>query len=73
MAKKSVPVSPGDFPKLAQPALRALHGAGYTSLQQLRNVTESSLMQLHGMGPNAMAVIKAALEAQGWSLAPEKH
>ncbi|MBC9909063.1 DNA-binding protein [Chitinophaga varians] len=73
MTKKSAPLQPDDFPKLAQPALRALHGAGYTNLQQLRSVTESSLMQLHGMGPNAMAAIKAALAAQGWSLAPEKR
>ncbi|NML40309.1 DNA-binding protein [Chitinophaga sp. G-6-1-13] len=73
MAKKSAPLPPGDFPKLAQPALRALHGAGYTSLQQLRSVAESSLKQLHGMGPNAIAAIKAALAAKGWSLAPEQH
>jgi len=41
-----------DFPKLAQPAQRALASAGYVRLEQLTNITEAELSQLHGMGPS---------------------
>jgi DNA-directed RNA polymerase alpha subunit len=58
--------------KLSQPALRALHGAGYTTLAQLSKVSETSLNQLHGIGPNALVLIKAALADKGLSFAKEK-
>ncbi len=58
-----------DLPKLAAPARRALDAAGYVRLEQLTSVTESELAQLHGMGPNALAKIRAALEARGLSFA----
>ena len=60
-----------DFPKLAQPAQRALAGAGYTRLEQLTQVTETELKKLHGIGPNALKQLWAALEARGWSFASE--
>ena len=43
-----------NLPKMAAPARRALQGAGYTRLEDLTKVTESDVMRLHGMGPNAM-------------------
>ena len=61
-----------DFPKLAQPAQRALAGAGYSRLEQLTQITETDLKKLHGIGPNALKQLRAALEAKGWSFAPEK-
>lgn len=60
-----------DFPKLAQPAIRALNGAGYTRLEQLTKVTEADLKKLHGMGPNALGKLRAALAEKGWSFAEE--
>jgi hypothetical protein len=36
---------------LSQPALRALAGAGYATLDQLAKVREADLAKLHGMGP----------------------
>lgn len=56
-----------DLPKLAAPAQRALQSAGITSLKQLAKRTETELMQLHGMGPNALGKIREALKAQGLS------
>lgn len=51
------------FPRgLARPALRALAGAGYTSLNQLRKVKDEDLLKLHGMGPNARRIIREALK-----------
>ena len=58
------------FPKgLAQPALRALAGAGYGNLDQLSYATEASLLGLHGLGPNALAKLRAALHEVGLSFA----
>jgi predicted Fe-Mo cluster-binding NifX family protein len=56
-----------NLPKLAAPARRALHGAGYTRLEDLAKVTESDVMKLHGMGPNAMQVLPNALRERGLS------
>lgn len=58
------------FPaKIGQPARRALAGAGYTSLEQLTEVTERELMQLHGMGPKALTQLREALTARGLKFA----
>jgi hypothetical protein len=46
---------------LAAPARRALTAAGYTRLEQLRTVSETKLLKLHGMGPRALEQIRAAL------------
>jgi hypothetical protein len=62
-----------DLPRtLAAPARRALAGAGYTSLDQLTAVTEQELLRLHGMGPNAIRQLKAALADHGLALAAEQ-
>ena len=59
-----------DLPaKLAKPAQRALTQAGYTRLEQLSNVTEAELAQLHGMGPKAIEQLRAAMAAVGKSFA----
>jgi hypothetical protein len=61
--------SQSDLPKLAAPARRALDAAGYTNLEQLANVSEAELGQLHGMGPNAIAQLRRALDAHGLAFA----
>ena len=59
-----------DFPKgLAKPARRALANAGYTRLEQLSEATESDIKTLHGIGPNALKALRAALEERGLSFA----
>lgn len=50
---------------LAQPALRALASAGINSLQDFTMVKQDDLARMHGIGPNALAKIKTALEKQG--------
>jgi len=55
---------------LAQPAQRALAGAGYSSLEHLANVREQDLAKLHGIGPNAIAILRAALKSRGLSFLP---
>ena len=56
-----------DLPKLAAPARRALARAGYTTLEQLADVSESELSRLHGMGPNALGALREALAQRGLS------
>jgi hypothetical protein len=61
-----------NLPKLAAPARRALQSAGITRLKQLASVTEEELMQLHGMGRNALGVLREALKAEGLSFREPK-
>jgi len=61
-----------DLPSgLSKPALRALHGAGYTQLHQISKLTESELLQLHGMGPKGIDEIRRALIEKGLSFTGE--
>ena len=49
---------------LAGPAQRALTSAKLVRLADLAKRTESSVSQLHGMGPNAMKLLKAAMKSK---------
>jgi DNA-directed RNA polymerase alpha subunit len=71
MAKNNSNTQPeSDLPaRLAKPAQRALAAAGYTRLEQFTKVTEAELLNLHGMGPNALKVIRESLAARGLSFA----
>ena len=62
-----------DLPiKLSAPARRALVGAGYLRLEQLANLSEAEIKQLHGIGPNALKQLRFALSAKGLSFANGK-
>jgi len=52
---------------LAAPARRALEGAGLTTLAKVAKKTESQVSELHGMGPNAITKLRAALKKAGLS------
>lgn len=54
---------------LAQPALRALSGAGITNLEQLAAFSEKEISRLHGIGPNALEKLRRALTEAGLSFA----
>ena len=56
-----------DLPKLAAPARRALVAAGCLRLEQLAELSEADVKKFHGMGPNAMKRLRAALEERGLS------
>ena len=55
--------------QLAAPARRALSGAGLDSLSKLARRTEAEVLELHGMGPNAMSKLRAILKKSGLSFA----
>ncbi|NHN30458.1 helix-hairpin-helix domain-containing protein [Paenibacillus agricola] len=73
MAKSAEPKSteskPGsNFPNgLGKPAQRALAGAGYSRVEELAKVSEAELLQLHGMGPKALRLIRSTLADKGLS------
>ena len=52
-------------PGMPGPSLRALDVAGVRSLAQLTRWREADLAALHGMGPKALGILKAALESAG--------
>ncbi len=61
-----------DLPtELAKPARRALVGVGYLRLEQFTKISESEVLQLHGMGPKALDQIRRALAAKGLSFAED--
>jgi hypothetical protein len=63
MKKRATPNH--DFPKgLARPAIRALRPAGVTRLARLAAVPEEDLLKLRGMGPEAMSLLRSAMEAR---------
>lgn len=57
--------------ELSQPARRALAEAGYRRLEQLADVREAQVKQLHGVGPKALEQLRRALTSQGLSFANE--
>ena len=64
--------TPSDLPaRLASPARRALHGAGYTHLAQIAQHSEAEIAALHGMGPKALGQLREALAAQGLTFAAD--
>jgi uncharacterized protein YdhG (YjbR/CyaY superfamily) len=56
-----------DLPKIGAPATRALEAAGYSRLEQLTEVTEAEVSQLHGMGPKALGILRESLKEKGFS------
>ena len=57
--------------ELSQPARQALARAGYQRLEQLADVSEAQVKQLHGVGPKALEQLRRALGSRGLSFANE--
>lgn len=74
-----MPRKPKDPPEsnlpegLSNPARRALAGAGISRLEQLAALKEDEVKQLHGIGPNALARLRRALQAHGLAFADGKQ
>ena len=57
-SKKALPSA------LANPAQRALASAGIKHLEDLTRFSEAEVMDLHGIGPNAMRILQEAMTEQ---------
>jgi len=60
-----------DLPKIGQPATRALAHIGYVRLDQVATMSERELLNLHGVGPKAVRILREALAERGMSFAPD--
>lgn len=70
MARDITSEPESDLPQsIGAPARRALTAAGYTQLAQLTTVSEAELLQLHGVGPKAIRLLREALAAQSLAFA----
>ena len=56
-------------PAIGKPATRALLLAGIETLGQVAERTEPELLELHGVGPRAVRILREALRATGRDLA----
>jgi predicted flap endonuclease-1-like 5' DNA nuclease len=52
---------------LGKPAVRALHSNGILTLHDLARRSERDIAALHGVGPKAIRLLRAALNANGQS------
>jgi hypothetical protein len=59
------------LPKTGAPAGRALEIAGHRYLEDLVHVRAADLGRLHGVGPKALRILRAALAERGLSFADE--
>lgn len=51
--------------KLAKPAQRAIQNEGITTIEEISNYSEKEVFELHGIGENAMNIIKQTLNENG--------
>jgi len=50
---------------LAKPAQRAIRNEGITTIEQLSKYSEKEFSELHGIGKNAMSIIKQTMSENG--------
>ncbi|TAP43234.1 helix-hairpin-helix domain-containing protein [Arthrobacter sp. S39] len=65
MSTRDTPAQIGDLPPIGRPANSALLAAGIGSLAEVAACSRSELLAMHGVGPKAVRILEAALEAQG--------
>ncbi|WP_042333594.1 DNA-directed RNA polymerase subunit alpha C-terminal domain-containing protein [Desulfosporosinus meridiei] len=59
--------------KLAKPAQRAIQNAGITTIEQLSSYSEKEISELHGIGKNAINVIRQTLNEHGIIFSSKKE
>lgn len=60
------------LPKISAPAQRALTGASITSLDDLATRAEAEIADLHGMGPQALGILRTALAERGMAFRDDR-
>lgn len=54
------------LPRIGAPATRALRAQGIWTLEQVQPLSEAELAALHGVGPVAIRLLRAAFTERGW-------
>lgn len=70
MSTKHVPDQIGDLPKIGRPANSALLARGITELAAVAELGERELLAMHGVGPKAIRILRAAMTERDLELAP---
>jgi len=70
MSTKDLPEQLGDLPRIGRPATGALLAQGVTTLAQVAEWREADLLALHGVGPRAASILRAALDEAGLGFRP---
>ena len=52
---------------IGRPAMNALQHVGIDRLERVATLTEAELLRIHGVGPKAVRILRAALAERGWS------
>lgn len=55
------------LPNIGKPATNALHQLDITTLEQIADQNEKTLLKIHGVGPKAIEILKEAMAGQGLS------
>lgn len=71
MSTRDTPRQIGDLPPLGRPANSAFVAEGITSLEQAATYAQKDLLELHGVGPKAIALLAQAFEEHGLRFADE--
>lgn len=70
MKKDNAYKQESDLPtRLSKPAQRALANAGISKLEQISELSENELKEMHGIGPKAVEQLRDALEVKGLKFA----
>lgn len=56
---------PGLPAAIGSPAVRALHAAGYSDLEDLSGISQEALLAIHGVGPKAARILLEAVQRRG--------
>lgn len=64
----NIPEGTSELAGIGAPAARALAAAGITELEQVAQLGEKGLLELHGIGPKAVRILREHLEARGKTL-----
>ena len=62
-----------ELPPTSNPAAQAFELAGIRTLADLTRWTERDLLQLHGVGPKAIRILREALAERGLRFADPGH
>ncbi len=60
------------FEKLAKPAQRAIQNEGIKTIEQLSRYSEKEFSELHGIGKNAMNIIKEIMSENDVAFSDKK-
>jgi DNA-directed RNA polymerase alpha subunit len=72
VCEKAKALKNGLLSKLSAPARRALENNRIITIKQLSDYTESEILNLHGIGPSSIPILKNELKVKGLSFRKNK-